>query len=213
MSALLTVLMLVVLFACVAMLYTNGMWSNAIMLINVVTSALLAINFFEPVASWLDHSQPSYTYLWDFLSLWGLFVVFMSITRALTDKVSLVKVRFLGLADRIGSPVFALWIGWVMVCFTMMTLHTAPIAREFLFGGFKADDHMVLGLAPDRQMLGFMQKMSLGAYCRSGNPDDWREGQEKYAFDPHGEFMPKYATRRANVQANLAQHDTLRVGP
>ena len=68
--------MFVILFACVAMCYAEGMWSNAIRLINVVTAGLLAVNFFEPLARWLDGMQPSYTYLWDYLSLWALFAVF-----------------------------------------------------------------------------------------------------------------------------------------
>ena len=83
----------------------------------------------------------------------------------MTDQVSKVKVRFLKIADQIGSGVFALLIGWVMVCFTMMTLHTAPLAKTFLFGGFNSspDQSMFLGLAPDRKWLGFMQYESRGA--------------------------------------------------
>ena len=84
------------------------MWSNAIRLINVVTAALLATNFFEPLAAWLDLScAPSFTYVWDFLALWALFAVISTVFRLLTDKVSQVNVRFLGLADRIGSSVFS----------------------------------------------------------------------------------------------------------
>jgi len=29
--------------------------------------------------------------------------------------------------------VLSLWIGYVMVCFTMMTLRTAPLGRNFFF--------------------------------------------------------------------------------
>ena len=62
------------------MCYAEGMWSNAVRLINIVTAGLVAMNFFEPLARWLTDWQPSYTYLWDFLSLWGLFVVFMLVS-------------------------------------------------------------------------------------------------------------------------------------
>ena len=44
MSFLLTILLLVIIFACVAATFRDGMWSNAIRLINVVTAALLAVN-------------------------------------------------------------------------------------------------------------------------------------------------------------------------
>jgi len=208
MGSIFTLLLLVILFACVARLFAEGMWSNAIRLINVVTAALLAVNFFEPVARWLDGMEPSYTYIWDFLALWGLFAVFMSVLRAATDQVSKVKVKFLGLADRIGSVVLALWIGWVMVCFTMMTLHTAPLGRNFLFDGFQAEQRMFFGLAPDRQWLGFVQKQSMGAFAQSATPEEWQ--REKFVFDPQADFMPKYTARRAAVQKNIATKDSIR---
>ncbi len=203
MSSLLPLLMILLVFACVATCYAEGMWSNAVRLINIVTAALLAMNFFEPVARWLDGWQPSYTYVWDFLALWGLFCVFLLVFRETTDRLSRVQVRFLKIADRIGSGVLSLWIGWVMVCFTMTTLHAAPMDRNFLFGGFVPEERMIFGLGPDRQWLGFTQKMSRGAFAKSPVQE----------FDPNAEFMPKYATRRANLESHIAATDTLRVNP
>jgi hypothetical protein len=211
MSSILTLLTLAIIFACMATLYTEGMWSNAIRLINVVTAALLAMNFFEPAAKWLDDWQPSYTYYWDFLALWGLFGIFSLILRGLTDNVSKVQVRFMGLADRIGSWVFAVWVGWVMVCFTMMSFHTAPLARNFLFEGFQPEQRMFLGFAPDRQWLGFSQKESLGAFSQSATPEEWE--QEKYVFDRNADFMPKYASRRSANESGIAKTGASRVGP
>ena len=48
-------LLFVVLFATVAMLYAEGMWGNAIRLVNVITAALLATNFYEPLGNWLEN--------------------------------------------------------------------------------------------------------------------------------------------------------------
>jgi hypothetical protein len=197
-----TIVMCLVLFACMAMLYNDGLWSNAIRLVNVVTAALLAMNFFEPLASWLEGMQPSYTYFWDFISLWGLFIVFSIIFRMLTDRVSQVKVRFLKLADQIGSCVLALWIGWVMVCFSMVTLHVAPLAKNCLSDSFQPEQRMFFSLAPDRQWLAFTQKMSRGPYETSAS--------EKTMFDPNGEFLPKYATRRATLESNVQTGGSLR---
>ena len=150
MSFIFTLLLLVVLAACVGVLYPEGLWSNAVRLINVVTAALVATNFFEPVARWLDGMADSFTYFWDFVALWGLFCAAMVVMRVATDLISRVKVRFLKIVDRVGSAVFALAVGWVMVCFVTMTLHTAPLAKEFLWGGFDPSQKMFLGLAPDR---------------------------------------------------------------
>jgi len=193
----LTLFMLLILAACIGFLYQEGLWGNTIRLVNVVTAALLATNFFEPAADFLSQQMPRYKTFFDFISVWGLFVLFLVLMRLVTDFASRVKVHFLPVVDRIGSPLAAAWVGWVMICFTLMTLHTAPLPREFLMGGFRPENRMFLGLAPDRLWLGFVQRMSMGAYSQGpgkNNPD-------QYVFDPEGLFMAKYATRRATPES------------
>jgi uncharacterized membrane protein required for colicin V production len=199
MSFILTFLLLIMIAACVGMAYNEGMWTNAIRLINVVTAALLATNFFEPLAAWLQSMMPSATYLCDFASLWVLFIVSVLVLSEVTNWVSQVNVKFLKIVDQIGGGFFALWIGYVMVCFTMMTLHTAPMSRTFLFGGFQPEQRMFFRLAPDRDWLGFMQKMSLGPFSSS----------DKDVFDKDGEFMLKYASRRKMLEDQIAANGAL----
>ena len=153
MSAIFTALLFVIFIAVVASLYTEGMWGNAIRLIDVVTSALVATNYFEPLANWIEGmgaTFKSYSYALDFLSLWVLFAVSMIVLRGITDSVCKVKVRFLKIADQIGSVAFACLVAWVMVSFATFTMHTAPLSKNFLFGGFQSQSRMMLGLAPDR---------------------------------------------------------------
>jgi len=221
MYSLLALLMFVIFIACVGFLLTEGMWSNAVRLVNVVTAALLATNFWEPLADWLEGYLPSFTYLWDFLSLWILFVIFMVIFRTATDYLSRVKVRFLKIADRIGSVFFAAWIGLVMVCFTTFSLHTAPLARNFLRGSFVPETRQHATLAPDLLWMGFAQKVSRGQFCRALTKQDLRDFSkpERAAlkkdltrtFDPCGQFMVKYATRRARLEKHFAATSSLRV--
>jgi len=207
MSYVLPITQLAVFFACVACLYTEGLWGNAIRLINVITSALLATALWEPVATWAEGQAPSYTYLLDFLSLWGLFVFFMVVLRLATDFVSKVKMRFPSIADSIGGLLLAAWTGWVMVCFLMMTLHTVPLARNFMGEAFQPEKRMSFNLAPDRQWLGFTQRMSLGSFCCSGTE---KGVNEKTVFDAKGQFMPRYATRRAELESQMRTDGTLR---
>lgn len=206
MTFILPAILALIIFICMAFLYNAGMWNNAIRLINVVTAALLATNYFEPLAKWLDSMVPSLTYLFDFFSLWLLFIIFMVIFQTLTSSASKVKVRFLTIADRIGGGLFALWIGWVMVCFTLMTLHTAPLSRNFLFGGFTPGENMFLGMAPDQMWLAFMQRQSKGSFSRSiGNEEQVKYGKEldSAVFDPDGRFIAKYAERRGGLEKNI----------
>lgn len=185
-------LAVIIMFAALAMLMPQGMWTAAIALVNVVTAALLTINFWEPTAKWLEGiGLQRATYVIDFVTLWFLFAIILTILRALTDVISRTKVRFIRPLDVAGGALFGLWTGWALVCFTMMTLHTAPLAREPFFGHFNPESRMVI-FAPDRQMLGFMQSVSLGAYTRN------IDGSK--AFDPRGEFMIKYASRRKEYE-------------
>jgi uncharacterized membrane protein required for colicin V production len=202
MSAILPLLMIVILAACIGVLFYEGLWSNVVRLVNVVTSGLVAMNFFEPLARWIEtwgEFFESATYFWDFISLWVLFGLSMIVLRLATDSISRVKVRFLKVADRAGSAILAIIIGWVMVCFVMATLHAAPLCPNFLFGGFDPSRRMLM-VGPDRQWLGFVQHVSKGPFARS----------EKVVFDENNQFMVKYNNRRGSLEKMRTEKNSLR---
>jgi hypothetical protein len=199
----LSFLLFLIILACIGSLYRDGMWSNAIRLLCVVLAGLLATSMFEPIADGLEKAAPSYRYLVDFLSLWGFFVFWMVILRAATDVLSRVTVRFLGIADRIGSIAFATLVGWVMMSFTLMSLHTAPLGKNFMGGAFQPKEPMFLGMSPDAQWIGFVRMVSGGSYC-CWNPK---------AFDSGNDFMTKYANRREEIQDHVDAVGQIRVGP
>jgi hypothetical protein len=190
MAMLLPILLFVLLILIVGLLYPTGMWGNAINLINVVTAALLATNFWEPVAGAIKGTMPSLVYIVDIFVLWLLFALFAFGLRFATDAVSKYKVRFPKPVEIGGNVVFAAWTAWVVICFGTMSLHTAPLAREFMSGGFRPEQPTFFGFAPDRLWLGFVQQESAGAFSRGGD----------HVFDPHSEFMPKYAERRSQFE-------------
>ncbi|MBN2218453.1 MAG: CvpA family protein [Pirellulales bacterium] len=205
MSIILPLLLLVIFIAVVASLYTEGMWGNALMLINVVTAALLATNYFEPLARWIESMDwaASYTYLLDFLCVWLVFVVALIIMRVITDNLCRVKVRFLSLANQIGSVVFACLVALVMLCFTTFTLNTAPLAKHFMWGAFQADKGAVFGWAPDKWWLYFARMASKQVYARS----------PANTFDPYGQFKNNYEARRADLEKNVKSTGKIRVNP
>jgi hypothetical protein len=189
-------LLIVVVGLMIAFTAPAGMWGNAIRLVNVVTAAVLATNFFEPLAAWLTRSAPSGVFVWDMFSIWILFGAIFAGLHTATEFVSRVRVRFPKPVEMAGNYFFAAWTGWVLICFTTMTLHMAPLGREFLFGGFKAESPMFFGFYPDRMWLGFVQRLSLGSFGRSGTSTD----PEAHVFDPRGEYLMKYAERRAQFE-------------
>jgi len=192
----LNILLVIVFAACFATLMNAGLWSNTIVLINVITSALLATNYFEPLAGWFDKQEPSYTYVYDMLAIWLIFGVSMVVLRAATDYMSRVKVRLFMPVDKYGGMLMAVWVSWVVVCFTTMTLHTAPLARSFLNGAFQPDPNakMFFGLGPDRVWMGWVHRESLGSLCRLG---------ELAPFDAQGDFILRYGERRSEFENQL----------
>lgn len=195
MSLLFPAILFIIFLFCVAFSYREGMWGNAITLVNVILASLLAVNFWEPVARLLEGFLPSFTFMWDFISLWLLFSLFLFVFRTVTRSASKFKVRFKQLHDQIGSVVFAVLLGWMMVCFTTMTLHTAPLGKNFLFGGFQPEKRMFFGLGPDRQFLGLVKMTSKGSFKR------WNTRE----FDPSNQFIARYLERRGMLEKNAAE--------
>jgi hypothetical protein len=201
-----TLILCVIFFVCFGFLFAEGLWGNAVRFINVLLAALLAMNLFEPLASKLEWWQPTYSYACDFLALWAVFCVFVIIFRAITDQLSKVQVRFHHVVNRIGGGVFAALIGWLVVAFTLTTLHTAPLGKTFFFDGFHSGEAMFLGTSPDLQWLGFTQHVSDGALCRSAA----EEGEET-CFDPDGEFLQRYDIRREAAGDQITNKQTFRI--
>lgn len=192
------ILLIVILFICIAMLWNEGMWGNAITTLSVMFSSMVATNYWEPLADFLTGRLPSFTYLWDFISLWLLFVVTFGITRGLTDLLSRHKLKFKLPVEQVGRVVFAVWAAWLIVCFTTFSLHTAPLAKDCLRGSFRytAAEKNFFGLGPDRLWLAFTQSRSMGPLSRSDEqgPDGVRK------FDPESTFMARYARRREQLE-------------
>ncbi len=204
MSIIFPALLFVIFVAVAISLYTEGLWGNVLRLINVVTAALLATNFYEPLANWVEgmsDMMATFKYLTDFICLWLLFGIAMLLLRGLTDYASKVKVRFHTIVERVGSGILSCCVAAIMVSFITMTMHTAPLADEFLWEGFQSDKAMIMGLAPDRKWLGFSRTVSRGAFSRSpAKPLDPRH------------FRGQYKLRRIEIESHVKSTGKIRTG-
>ena len=191
----------------VASTWFLGMWNNVITLINVIIAATVSSILFEPIADMIDGGTSSYTYVLDFVALWGVFFVTMGVLRGLTDTLSSYRMKFALPLEMIGRTVFAILIAWVFICFTTFTLHTAPLSDTAWGGGFQATPQTRnLGVGPDRMWLAYLQSRSLGAlseyrdswfwgrYQEELHPDD--ESNNCRVFDSRSDFIYKYHHRR-----------------
>ncbi len=191
----LTLILILIFAACVAFMVGGGLWTNSLVLINTVTAGLIAFNYFEPLAGWLQKQMPSYTYFWDFLSLWGVFAIAIALMRTATDLLSKVKVKFRKPVETAGGIFMACSVGAVMVSFSLATLHTAPLAHNFLDGEFQPqpNSRMFMGLAPDRKWLNFVKMESRRSYYHGA----------AFSFGLVDDFVQRYAQRRANFEKEL----------
>ena len=178
-----------ILAAVTGLLVREGLWRSLLMFFNVLLAAVVATAWYAPVANFLEEQLPSYTYLLDFLSIWLIFCVVSALAREITDRLSPNRVEFPRLVERIGVGIPAFLTGWVMMAFTAMTLHTAPVTRD-LVQPTPASKMFFLGLAPDRAWLSWVRGASrTGPFSM---PDQ--------VFDKDADFILRYADRRLKLE-------------
>jgi len=187
---------------CVA---SEGAWGAAAVFVSVLLSGLLAMNFFEPVADFLQGSvAPSWHHRWDVIALVGLFGLFVFGFRAASEYL---VPTFIAVHPRVYDPLrwtFAVLTGYVTMAFLLTALHTAPLPREFL--GFKPERNNFFGVrAPDREWLGFTQYVSENS-LRSGSSGRIFDGPVVKLRD-RSQILPtfpiRYASRRDHMAAGL----------
>jgi hypothetical protein len=94
----------------------------------------------------------------------------------------------------------AFWTAWVFICFAMMTMHTAALPRNYLGGSFQPEpDSKMLWAAPDQQWLALIHELSKGSLAAYDTLPD-KKGTRPRVFDPNGEFIIRYAARRAEFE-------------
>lgn len=167
-----------------AMWRQEGPWGGIIMFFNILLAAALATAWFGPLARWAEPKFPSYTYFIDFIVVQGLFCVIVLFLREMTDRLSHNRVRFRKPIELAAGPIVGLLAAWVIMGFVAMTLHMAPLPRDFVQASPEA--RMFFGIGPDRWWLSWMRNASTyGPF-----------GSKENAFDPQGDFINRYATRR-----------------
>ena len=115
-------MMALIWLVCIAFLWNEGMWSNCLNMMNVFFSMLVAWNYWEPAADWLETKMESYTYVLDYIAVWFVFFLSYIIMRATTDALSNTEVKFKMPIEHGGRVVSVILIGWLLMCFTLALL-------------------------------------------------------------------------------------------
>lgn len=197
-------ILLAVLVVVAFALWRQGAWATILMLLNILAAATLATAWFETLVAMLEPVVPSYTYLLDFLCVWGVFSLTLLLLREITEKVTKERIRLRKPVELFGTPLLAVLAAWIMVAFTAMTLHVAPLPAGMVQATPEA--RMFFGLAPDRRWLQWVRNSSrFGPFARPDHAFD----EAAVEAGAGGDFIIRYHERRKK----LASEEALRVNP
>jgi len=182
----------IVIFATVAMTVREGLWSNAITLVNILISGTVAFAFYAPIVVYLDESvtDGQHTYWLDFAVLWALFCVAMVICRSLTGAASKTRMRFKYPIDDFGGPLVGVLAALVMASFVLASFHVAPMPKDFLGGNLATSVDSASITQPDAAWIKYFAAVSDASALGSNSTG---------RFGANG-FAKIYADRRANFE-------------
>jgi hypothetical protein len=122
----LTILLMFVFFAGIAMTVNEGLWSNAISLLCVVLSALIAWAWGPILGAYVvEQAKPNAANEWAFwfASIWGVFFFAVMLMRIIADRSSRVRMRFVRPLDMAGGIVLGLGVATMFTSFTAYSLY------------------------------------------------------------------------------------------
>lgn len=156
------VILLVVIAVVTWCVASDGPGGAAITFVSVLLAGLFAMNFFEPLATFLQTNVlGSYTWSnrWDMLALVGLFALGVFGLRTLGEQLMPTYAEVDPLTYDVARWLLGLATGYLTMAILLTALHTAPLPREFL--GFRPErQNLFEAAAPDRQWLAFTQYVS-----------------------------------------------------
>lgn len=133
-----------VVFATLAMLVRDGVWSNTLALLQILIAGLAAFAFYQPLTVMLDEQTGGqYTYALDLVVIWGVYTVAMVLLKTLSETVSKKRMAFVPKqVDDFVGPLVGLIAGCLLAGFVGATLHMSPLNREALGGAmdYKTSD-------------------------------------------------------------------------
>jgi uncharacterized membrane protein required for colicin V production len=193
----------IILFAGLAMMVREGLWSNTITLVTIIVAGLIAFGFYSPIVVYLDESvtDGQHTYWLDFAVIWALYCVAIVVLRVGTAAASKTRMRFKHPIDPIGGPLVGFIAAWVLAAFAMATLHVSPMPKDAFSGKLVTKADMATAsftTAPDAAWLRFIERMSSVNAFGSGSTQDFNAAtwvdiyaERRAAFEKSADFIVK----------------------
>jgi hypothetical protein len=199
----LTILTILVILAIAYAYSVEGLFTGALMCINIFVAGLVAFNFWEPIAGALESGLAN-TFLAgyeDFLTLITLFAITLGALRIASNSIVNVQVRFPPGVQQFGGMAFGLVAGYLLSGFFLCCLQTLPWHENFLgFDPASKSEGLRQILPSDRAWLALMHRA--GAYALNRGIEDAKFAgspslsNRYYTFDKYGSFELRYARYR-----------------
>lgn len=178
-------------------LTSEGAWGAALMFFNVLFGAMIAFNFYEPLADLIDSTGIGWGFS-DTLALMLIFCLSVFLLRLATESLAPVMVRFPTPVYHLVRLVFGLGTALVTFAIILLAFHAAPIHKK-MFGYIEYNTKPPFGMALDHRWLGFFQYTTGDIFARYGvgSRDPYRSygktGGNQFApvnlFDPRGRWL------------------------
>lgn len=104
----------------------EGFWGNTICFCNLTFASLVAINYYEPVASLLGDAYSGGMFFYDFIAFWLLIALTFIILNMITNRLSKIKVHFPLNVERVGNGVLLFGILMNFVSLIAFSFPMAP---------------------------------------------------------------------------------------
>lgn len=180
-------------------LTSEGLWGSALMFFNILFGALIAFNFYEPLAVLLDRTGINWGFS-DTLCMLGLFCVSVLFLRMTTETIAPAMVRFPMPVYHFGRFIFGLGGAVITVAVIVLAFHAAPVHKKiFMAVDYKSKPPFGMGI--DHQFLGFFQHVTGAIFAQygAGGRDPFREyghGGAVKLFDPRAEWLINHQEAR-----------------
>jgi hypothetical protein len=176
-------------------LTSEGLWGAALMFFNILFSALIALNFYEPAAALIVQNMSAASGYADTACLIGIFVVTLFLLRITTESIAPAMVRFPNWLYHLGRLFFGLAGAALTLAFLLLAYETSPVHKK-VFSVVDYEFKPPFGLGIDRYLLAFFQYTTGQVFADYRNDvNDPRYGTARI-FDPRGDWLIRHQNAR-----------------
>ncbi len=207
-----TLFTVLIILACGAAQYRNGLFTSVAMVVMTLISGLVAFNFFEPIARALEPAFQDNMLAGteDMITLVTLFSVTMLVLRVAVNYLNPDMIDEHGYLQHLGALAVGLVGGYFVAGFLLCAVETLPLDEHFLGFQTRSSNETPFRsvFPPDRVWLTLMRHAGANPFAwREDQPDEATRVDRFATFDRHGTFELRYSRYRRLGMPYMGEFD------